>query len=195
MGAALPFITAASMALSAIGSIQQGKQQAAAAKYNAQVQENNATIAKQNATFVAQEGAANTEREQMKTRATVGAIKAAQSANGVDVNTGSAVDVQSSAAELGELNAITVRSNAVRQAYGFQTQAASDQAQAALDRQQAKYDTRAGYMKAASTLIGQGTQGYNAGNFDSWLGKNSMNYNTDFGPDMPGSMASYGPNY
>lgn len=175
MGAALPFIAAASIGASALGSIAQGNQQAAAGKYNAQVQFNNAKIAQQNATFAGEQGAANAATEQQKTRAQVGEIKAAQAANGIDVNKGSAVDVRSSAAELGELNAITIRSNAARQAYGFQTQAASDMAQSQLDKQQAKYDRQAGYIKAGTTLLGDATAGYNAGTFDSWMSDKSLN--------------------
>ncbi len=178
MGAALPFITVAAIGAQALGSIAQGNQQAASDKYNAQVAENNAQIARQNATFSGQEGAANAAREQLKTRAQVGGIKAAQAANGIDINSGSAVDVRSSAAELGELNAITIRSNAARQAYGYQTQASSDMAQAQLDRQSAKYASESGYIKGATTLIGQSATAANAGNFNSWMNNSSTTLNS-----------------
>jgi len=181
-GPAIPFLTVAAIGAQALGSIAQGKQQAASAKYNAAIQENNATIARQNATFAGQEGAANAAIEQQKTRATVGAIKTAQAANNIDVNTGSAVDVRSSASELGELNAINIRSNAARSAYGYQTQASSDEAQAQLDRQEAKYDTKAGYIKAGTTLLGEAATAGQAGNFDSWLNASSMNAPTTMGP-------------
>lgn len=60
----------------------------------------------------------------------MGAIKAAEAAGNVDVNSGSAVDVQSSAAALGELNAITIRGNAAKEAYGYETQSTSFENQA-----------------------------------------------------------------
>lgn len=166
--------TVGSMGLSALGSIAQGKAASASAKFNSQIEANNAEIAKQNAAFASQEGAANTAAEQQKTRATVGAIKAAQAANGVDVNTGSAVDVRSSASALGELNAINIRSNAARQAYGYQTQSTSAQSQSALDKQQAKYDTESGDIDAGKTFLSQGLTGYNAGNFDSWISNTGL---------------------
>ncbi len=175
MGAALPFIGAASLGMSALGSIAQGQQQSASAKYNAQIAENNAKIAAQNATFAGEEGAVNTEIAQQKTRSNVADIKVAQAANGVNVNTGSAVDVRASAAELGELNAMNIRSNAARQAYGYQTQAASDKAQAALDRQEASYDKSAGLIKGATTLIGGAASGYQSGLWGDWLGSNALN--------------------
>ncbi len=154
LAAAAPYLMAGSAALGAISSIQAGQQASQSAKYNAAVQDNNAQLATQNATMAGREGAANAAIEQQKTRAAVGGIKAAQAANNIDVNSGSAVDVRSSAAELGELNAISIRSNAARTAYGYQTQSASDTAQSQLDKQQAKYDATAGYVKGATTLIG-----------------------------------------
>lgn len=154
MGAALPFVAAGSAVLGAISSIKQGNAEAAAANYNAQVSANNAAIANKNAEYAGAEGEAAVQQQQLKTRAEVGAIKANQAAAGVDVNQGSPVDVRSSAAELGELNAITVRSNAARQAYGYQTEAASDLGQAALDKSQASNDKSAGYINAGTTLLG-----------------------------------------
>lgn len=145
--------TLASGAISAVGSIEKGQASSAAAKYNAGIAQNNATIAQQNATFAGQEGEQNAAIAEGKTRAQVGAITAAQAANGVEVNSGSALDVRSSAAELGELNAINIRANAARQAYGFQTEATSDQAQAQLNKSQAQSDSTAGYIGAGSTLL------------------------------------------
>lgn len=173
-GAAGSVIGAAGLGLSALSSLSAGRQASESAKYNAAIQSNNAQIATQNATFAGQEGAINASAAQQKTRADVGGIKAAQAANNIDVNSGSAVDVRSSAAELGELNAINIRSNAARQAYGYSTQASSDTAQAALDREQSKYDTEAGDIKAATTLIGGYSQGSQSGLFGKYLADNSL---------------------
>lgn len=176
---ALPSATAVlgglSLASSALGSIAQGRQSSASAKYNSEVQSNNAEIASRNATLAGQEGAANAAIEQQKTRANVGAIKSAQAANGVDVNTGSAVDVRSSASELGELNAITIRNNAVKTAYGFQTSATSDEAQSQLDKEQAKYDTEAGDINAGTTLLSKGASGSQSGLWNTFNNSSSLN--------------------
>lgn len=171
-----------STAASVLGSIQQGQAAKKSANYNAQVQEHNAQLSERNATLASQEGAANTAIEQQKTRAGVAGMKAAQAANGIDVDTGSAVDVRSSAAELGELNAITVRSNAVKQAYGYQTQAASDKAQAELDRQEAKSSEDSGLINAGTTLLGNAK---NASDF-GWLDFNNKK-------SLGGENSFYGP--
>lgn len=171
LASALPV---AGLAASALGSVASGRQQAASAKYNSQVATNNAAIVQQNATFAGEEGAANAAIEQQKTRATVGGIKAAQAANGIDVNSGSDVDVRSSAAELGELNAINIRSNAARSAYGQQTQASSDTAQAQLDKQEAGYDSEAGYLKAGTTLLSGGAAGQQSGLWGNFLNQGAL---------------------
>lgn len=159
-------------AISAIGSEESGNAAAAASKYNSQVASENAQIATQNASMAGAAGEAQVGAEAQKTRSTVGAIKAAQAANGLDVNSGSAVDVRSSASELGELSAINIRSNAARTAYGYQTQSVSDTAQSKLDTFDASQQKLAGEVGAAGgTLSGVGNAGLN---FSNYLSKNSI---------------------
>ena len=138
----------------AFGSIQQGQAQSQAAAYNAQVAQQNAQIQQQNATWAAQSGEEQAAAQEQRTRAQVGAIKAAEAADNIDVNSGSAVDVRSSAAELGELSALNIRSNAAKQAYGYETQSWNAQAQANLDQANAAYAQQAGEIGAASDLLG-----------------------------------------
>jgi hypothetical protein len=141
-------------ALGAYGSYMQGQSAAAAARYNATIEKNNATIAKQNAAIAGEAGSFQAYQVGQKTRSEVGTIAANQAAGGIDVNKGSAVDVRSSAAELGELDALTVRSNAAREAYGYQTQADTHTAQSNLDLFEAANDQTAGTIGAASTFLG-----------------------------------------
>lgn len=169
----------AGAATAAYGAYSSGQASSAAAKYNSQTAANNAAIATQNARFAAEEGEVNVANEQQKTRAELGGILANQGASGVDVNSGSAVDVRSSAAETGELNAINIRANAARQAYGYETQAASDMGQSALDKSQAGNDTTAGYIGAGSTLLtGAGQAGSTYQNYQM----NNSIANTSYDP-------------
>lgn len=140
-------------ATSAFGSIAQGQAQKSAAEYNAKIASENAAQAKQNAAIAGQSGAEQAAQQSLKTRAEVGAIKANQAAAGLDVNSGSAVDVRSSARELGELDALTVRSNAAKQAYGYQVQGINEQAQSNLDRFEGEQAETAGDIGAASDLL------------------------------------------
>lgn len=146
--------TALSGAVGAAGAIKQGNAEASAAKYNAGVAETNAAQATQNALLASQAGSEQGFISSQRTRSEVGSILANQGASGVDVNSGSALDVRSSARELGELDALTVRSNATRQAYGYQTTATSEEGQAKLDKADATSDLTAGYINSGSTLLG-----------------------------------------
>src|SRR6185312_863591 len=158
--------SAAGAAVSAIGSAKQGAAEANMSNYNAQVQAQDAKAAQQNAQWAGAAGEQQTEQKQLQTRATVGALKANEAAGNIDVNSGSAVDVRSSAAQLGQLDAINIRANAARQAYGYQTQATSYEAESNLDRYAANNDVTAGDIGAAGTFLGgAGNAGSNWANF------------------------------
>lgn len=155
----MPFFVAAGAAvvgagISAYGSIESSEATAAADKYNAAVAQNNAIIANNNASQAAAAGESQAEQTALQTRAKVGGLKANEAAAGVDVNSGSALDVRSSAQQLGELNAITVRSNAAKVAYGYQTQNMNDVAQAQLDQTAANNAITAGDINAAGNVVG-----------------------------------------
>lgn len=167
------YASLASSVIGGIGAIQQGRASSASAKYNSAIASNNATIATQNAQFAGEAGEAQAAMSEKKTRAEVGSIQNNQAASGINVNSGSAVDVRSSAAENGELDAITIRSNAARQAYGYQAQSTSENAQATLDKSQAGYDSTAGDISGATTFLGGAG---NAGlNYEKYLQAGGLN--------------------
>lgn len=159
------FATIAGAGISALGSIQSANAQSASAKYNSEVASNNAVIQQQNATWAAQAGEEQASMKEQETRAKVGGIVANQAAAGIDVSSPSAVDVKSSATELGELDAINIRGNAARTAYGYDVQSSNDVAQSQLDKFQASQDTTAGEVGAGSSILG------GVGNTSLQLGK------------------------
>ena len=125
---------AAGSAVSAGGAVLGGIAQGEAASYQAKVAENNAQIAKQNATYALQAGEAKQQQAGLKDAEEGGAIKTAFAANNVDVNTGSAKDVEAAQSERGNLDQETIANNAELQAYGYHTQETGFEAQAGLDR-------------------------------------------------------------
>lgn len=140
--------------MAAMSAVSQGHAQAANARYQAEVAANNVTIAKQNASMATQQGEAAATQRELKTRANVGAIKAAQAANGIDVNTGSAVDVRSGAEENGQLSALVIKSDAARQAFGYQTQGSNFEAQSGIDTAMGKQAETAGDLGAVGSVVG-----------------------------------------
>lgn len=92
--------------------------------------------------------------KRQQTAQMIGTERAALSAGGVDTSSGSPVRLQSDTTKLGEQDALTIRNNAARTAYGFQTQGIDYQAQSGLDMMKAKNATEGGELGAFSSLIG-----------------------------------------
>jgi hypothetical protein len=146
--------TVAGAATTAIGAEESASAQAASAKYNAQVAANNQSIANQNAQLAQATGEQKAAQQGQAARAQVGAIKAAFGASGVDPNSGSALNVQSSAAQLGELSALQIKSNAAQQAYGYEAQGQGYGEEQQLSELQAQEAPIAGDISAASSILG-----------------------------------------
>jgi hypothetical protein len=90
----------------------------------------------------------------MKNADVVGRIKAAQGANQIDVNTGSAKEVQISQRETGELSSLTAENNALLQAYGYRAAASSYGAEAGLEAGKAVQAPVGAAIGAAGGLLG-----------------------------------------
>lgn len=118
--------TLAVMGVSAAMSASAARQKAKADKnsllYDAQVSEQNAVLAEYQADDAIRQGGIDEQAVRMRTAATKSSQRAAMAANGVDLNEGSAADVQTTTDYVGELDANTVRDNALRTAWGYRTQ-------------------------------------------------------------------------
>lgn len=147
----------------AVGSFEQGQAAADSAKFNAQVARQNAAISMQNSAIAGQAGSEQSFMSGEKTRSLVGNLKVNEAAAGVDVNSGSAQQTRQSADALGQLDAMTIRSNATREAYGYAQQANSQNEQADLDMTEAKNDSVSAELNATSTFLG--SAGSSANNF------------------------------
>lgn len=95
-------------------------------------------------------GKVNEKRQRQATEGVIGAQRTSLATQNVDVNAGSSLDVQADAAYLGELDALTIRSNAAKEAYGFQVQARDF-------RTRGKYAKQGGEMDAVNSIIGGGS--------------------------------------
>lgn len=139
--------------ISAAGALEGGAASANAADYQAQVASNNAIIAKQNADYAIKSGQQQASTQSMKGAATAGKIKANQASSGVDVNTGSAVNVQQSAREVAKLDTDTVLNNSELKAYGYRTDATNYTAQEQLDEETAEQAPIGAAFSAAGGLL------------------------------------------
>jgi len=152
MGAILSNPMTGSVA-SGIGDLVEGFGAGRAADYQAQIARNNASISRANAEQAVRAGQAAALAQGLRTRDIVGRTKAAQAASGIDVNSGSALTVQQSERILGMMDAMTIRANAARAAYGYESQAAGDVARAAMLKRRGKMERIGGLIGASGTIL------------------------------------------
>jgi hypothetical protein len=164
--------------------MQQASAQKAAANYQAEVATGNQQIATQNANYAAAEGEEQAAQKQQQTRAQEGAILAGQASSGVDVNSPTATGVRASQAELGALDAQTIRANAARQAYGYTTQATNFGNEAQAETATGENAMTGGEIGAAGSLLsGAGNASLNYSNAMRYAsGINSPEYSSEIGP-------------
>ena len=90
-------------------------------------------------------------------------LERAMAANGLDLTFGSPLDTLVDTATLGELDALTIRSNAYREERDIRQQGANYRGQAGVDRAAASSALTGGYLNAAGTLLGGGSRAYETG--------------------------------
>jgi len=139
---------------SAVGSIFGGQSSAAMYNYQAGIAAMNAQIAKQTAAYDTAVGEVQAQQQGMKTRAQIGQTRAQQGASGLDVNSGSNVQVRASEAEIGAEDQALIRSNAAFNAYSAEVQAANDTAQGQVDTMAASNSQTAGLIGGFTSILG-----------------------------------------
>lgn len=116
-------LMAAAAGLNLAGMFMGAYGQHKAGKVNQQLSEYNAGVAEYQAADAIKRGQVEATRRRTLTRGVIGSQRVSLARQGVDVNDGSALDVQADAAYLGELDAQTIQNNAAREAWGFKVQA------------------------------------------------------------------------
>ncbi len=146
-------LTLGSTLLGAVGQVQQAQAQASASEYNAKVQEMNAVVSERRARDAIERGQTEEQMKRQEVQKVLGAQTAAMAANGVDLSFGSPLDTLVDTATLGELDALTIRSNAYREAHDYEVGAVNQRAGAGLSRMEGDAAKRGGYLAAAGTVL------------------------------------------
>lgn len=144
-------ITIATIAATVVSGAYQAKGQYEQGKYQAKVSKNNAIIKNQLAADALNRGRVAEDNKRMQVAQAKAMQRAQFGASGVDVNLGSASDIQADTAMIGELDALTIRNNAEREAYGFRVGASNDEAQSVLNKKKGKSD-------AIGTILSSGSK-------------------------------------
>jgi hypothetical protein len=122
--------------------------------YQAGIAQINSKIDLQNADYARNQGEIQATQFGLKEAQQEAGIKVAQSASGLDVNSGSAVDVQRSQRQLGQMDLTQIRSNAAKTAYDFDVKSTMDLNQSTLDIMGGTNAITAGNFAAASSILG-----------------------------------------
>lgn len=151
--------------VSAMGASTTADANAASYNYKAQVAKNNSIIAQRNADAAIDAGGVQAQVQDLKTRNLVGTQLVTQAASGLDVGSGTAVDLRKSAEDIGHLDTLTILNNAAKNAAGFKAQGMNFEAEAGLDTASAANARTAGKYSIATSLLG-GASSFS----DKWIG-------------------------
>ena len=157
----------AGMFSSAIGSYYSADLQKSNLKFQADMADINARISEQSAQSALNQGQRQAGQISMRAGQIKSGQRAAMAANGIDLGTGNAAEVQASTDIMKEIDMNTAEANAVRAAWGYRTQAVNTQNEALIKRSAASSISPMG--SAATSLLGSATSV--AGN---WYQMNKM---------------------
>jgi len=150
-------VSAVSAGLGAYGSIQEGQAAQDQSKYQAAVARNNAIIGEQKAKDAEHRGSIAERQQNLKTQQAVASQRANAAARGVLVDEGSSLIISQDIAEAGQMDALTTRSNAAREAYAYRLEGQGFQSQADLFRASGENASTVGQLNATQSLIGGAT--------------------------------------
>ena len=147
-------LAAGSTALNVYGQYQAGQSAKRQAEYEASIMEIQAGYSEQQAEDAIAIGDEQESRHRAAVRQLIGSQRASMAASGIDISSGSALDLQLEAASMGELDATTIRNNARRQAWGFTVEASDLRNRAKMTRAGGRAAARAYNNQAVTTALG-----------------------------------------
>lgn len=159
--------TALSGGISALGAEHTAEANQGNALYQQQVAKNNQSLANTQANQAAAAGSAQEDSLGLKQRAVAGQLEASQAANGLDIGSGSNLDVRESQDALNAYDTATLRHDTATKIYGYQVAGVTDQGQAGLYGAQAADASTAGNIAATGSLLS--TAGQETSQYFNWM--------------------------
>jgi len=150
--------------LQMMGQMQQTKAANGQAQFQAAVARNNQIVAERQATDALQRGELAEKQHRLQVGKLIGRQRTVQAANGVLVDDGSALDTTAETAELGEFDALMIRSNSEREAYSHRVQASNFASDATLADSRSRQGSGLGLLAGGLSMVG--------GVADKWYGFN-----------------------
>ncbi len=143
-------------ALTLTGAANKAKAEKVQGAYQNSMLQANATFADMQSQDALRRGDKEASSLEKKGKSLIGSQRAAFAAQGIQVDTGSALDVQLDTAEQVRLDALTIKNNAWRESWGYEVQASNL-------RYQGKFAQLGANTAASNTLLTGGLQAANYG--------------------------------
>jgi hypothetical protein len=179
--------------LGLVGGLVSAAGASATGNYEAQVARNNEIIANQNAQYAREAGMQAATNQSRAGAAKEAAVVGGLAASGVDINTGSAVDVIAGQRETNKLDTETVENKAELTAYGYTTQAVNYEAQARQDELSGQVGATSGLISGIGSLAGSASSlPFNWGGGGGAASPTTPAMSESFDATSGGAIPSYG---
>jgi hypothetical protein len=127
-------------------------------KFKSSQYETNAKFSEMAADEALRRGDEEASGYKKKVKGFAGKQRASLAAQGVDVNSGSAAEIQDETKEMGEMDVLKIKNNAWKEAWGHKVQAQDYRSQAAFARSAAAVKRSTTLLTGGMKAIGQGAQ-------------------------------------
>lgn len=144
------------LVLTAAAGVYHADAQKKAGQYQAEVAEQNAKLGDFRAEQTAQIGAIREEQHRAKVRQMAGTQRANLAANGVDLGSGTALDMVTETYTMGEADALTIRYNAMNEAWGYRVSAINERNGGRFAKWSGKAQATGTYLTTAANLLSMG---------------------------------------
>lgn len=150
--------TAGLSALQGVGTMAQAYSESesirAQGAYQREMAELNASRAEDQSRDAYKRGEEEASVRRKRTKLAVGSQRAALAAQGISVDSGTALNIQQDTEALGALDEMTIRNNAIREAYGYRSQAADFRSQGDFASLSARANANATLLTGGMRAIG-----------------------------------------
>lgn len=160
--AVIPYIALAFTAAAGVYSADSAKK---TGEYTQEVAEQNAALDQDRERQAKEIGAIREEEQRQKVRQFAGSQEADFAARGIDLGSGVVTAMLDDTFTLGETDALNVRANAMREAWGYSVSATNNRNEGKFAKWSGNRQAMGTYLSTAGSLMGQGYSGYQSGAF------------------------------
>lgn len=158
-----PALIVGAAIVAAYSQYQQSQSAAKASNYSAEVAKQNQGIQEKAAIDAENRGADTASQQRQNYIRANATVRANAAGSGLLADTGTFGQIQDQNTQMGEMNVLTARNNAEREAYGYRLNATSYANQAQADQFSASSSRFNGLLSAGSTLVSGASKAYGGG--------------------------------